>query len=309
MRGLRVGRALMEERERRMVAVRVRLERVSAAQDLGPVLEDAALSEADGLGRTLTDDPGSVSARHLLGWLHWHRYQALPEGQDQDDLRAAVSMFSSCFLAGVGDLPEPLLSFLADQAVPAATERLKVAQRSKDQELLPAVTYLWQRIFVANPCRPPRPRRASDEPGEGAAGPIRAHQGGGLPGGSGPGERVGGADPGRPRQAPVTPRECAASAVRPHQALADLDAAIAYFQEAVQAAPAGNPGSAPYLLDLGVALQYRFEVTGVPSNLDAVITPSRRPCRPPRPVTLAAPGFFRASGSRASPVRAHRGTG
>ena len=81
MWGGRQGRALMGERDRWMMAVQARLERVITAQDLSPVLEKTAITEARELARTLTDDPGSLPAMYLLGWLHWYRYQALPEGQ------------------------------------------------------------------------------------------------------------------------------------------------------------------------------------------------------------------------------------
>jgi hypothetical protein len=145
------GGVLMSERERWIMAVQARLERVTTAQDLSPVLEETALEEARELTQTITDDPGSLNAMYLLGWLHWYRYQALPEGQDQQDLQAAVTMFTPCFINGMSSLPEPLLPLLANEAAPAATEMLQLTQRSGDQELLSATADLWQRILAVIP--------------------------------------------------------------------------------------------------------------------------------------------------------------
>lgn len=51
----------------------------------------------------------SLPTRHLLDWLHWYRCYALPDGDDQHDLQAAVTMLTACFISGLDDLPEPLL--------------------------------------------------------------------------------------------------------------------------------------------------------------------------------------------------------
>jgi Tetratricopeptide repeat len=142
-------------RERWMTAVQARLDRVTTMQELSPVLEETALDEARKLTRTLTDDLGSLHAMYLLGWLHWYRYQALPEGHDHQDLEAAVSMFAPCFINGINGLPESLLPVLADQATYAAEQMLELTQRSGDLDLLSAMTDLWQRILTATPADHP----------------------------------------------------------------------------------------------------------------------------------------------------------
>src|SRR4051794_22181368 len=120
----------MAERDRWIEAMQARLEQVSASQDLSLVLEEAALTEARELAGFLLDDAASnLAGSYLLGWLHWYRYQALPEGQDQQDLRSAVAMFSQCFINGVSGMPEQLLPILADQAAPAAAELLEHIRR------------------------------------------------------------------------------------------------------------------------------------------------------------------------------------
>ena len=119
------GEALIGERDRWMQALQARLQRVSTTQDLSPVLEKEASAEARQLARTLTDNLDSLPAMHRLGWLHWYRYQALPEGHDQQDLQAAFTMFTSCFINGMTDLPSPLLPQLAEQATPTALRLLE----------------------------------------------------------------------------------------------------------------------------------------------------------------------------------------
>ena len=73
------GGELMGEREQWILSVQKRLQRVTATGDLSLVLEDSALTEADNLLRTLTDDNADLPAMWLLGWLRWYRCQALPE--------------------------------------------------------------------------------------------------------------------------------------------------------------------------------------------------------------------------------------
>ena len=146
----------MGKRGRWMQAVQARLERVSATQNLGLVLEDAALTEAHELTQTLKDDSGSVQAQYLLGWLHWYRYQALPAGRDQQDLGISVIMFTPCFVAGVDGLPEPLLPVLADQAFPVAVELLELTERSADRGLLSTTVDLWDRILAVTSVDDPK---------------------------------------------------------------------------------------------------------------------------------------------------------
>ena len=141
----------MGEREERLEAVRARLQRATTAQDKSPLLEPAALEEAQRLAEVLHDDDGDLEAMYLLGWLHWYRYQALPEGQGLQDLNTTIEMFTLCFITGVGDLPEPLLPTVADQAVSTATTFLQQALGSTDQALLSATVGLWQRILEATP--------------------------------------------------------------------------------------------------------------------------------------------------------------
>ena len=89
----------MNERERWMTAVQARLERVTTVEDLSPVLEETALEEAAN-SRGPSPMTPAACAMYLLGWLHWYRYHALPEGRDQQDLQAAVTMFTPASSTG-----------------------------------------------------------------------------------------------------------------------------------------------------------------------------------------------------------------
>ncbi len=101
----------------RVSALRARLERALASGDPSSVLDAGLLAEAQRLAGDLTGDPGEHEARRLLGRLHWLRWQALPEEENAQDLRASVMMFLPCFLdAGSEDIPEPLLPVIVREA-------------------------------------------------------------------------------------------------------------------------------------------------------------------------------------------------
>ena len=95
----------MDTDDRWLNAVRSRLQRVAADQNLGPVLEPDAITEASALAGQLS--PTGDHARFLLGLLHWYRYNALPSDDDQDLLAlfTAVEMFLPCHAVGMTGLP------------------------------------------------------------------------------------------------------------------------------------------------------------------------------------------------------------
>jgi hypothetical protein len=68
-------------------------------------LEPGALAEAQQLADVLEDDDGDLEARYVLGWVHFYRCQALPQGQDRQDPAPAIEMFIPCFVAGIEGLP------------------------------------------------------------------------------------------------------------------------------------------------------------------------------------------------------------
>ncbi len=226
----------MAEREELLQAVRARLEQVVATQDFAPVLGKAALTEAEHLAGALGEDETDLHARYLLGWLHWYRHQGLPDGQDRQDLDAAISLFTPCFIVrGVGDLPEPLLPLLADRAVPDAAALLQEALDSAGQTPLSTIVQLWQHILQATPVDDPD--RTGYQSNLGNAFQIRF-------------ERT--------------------------EVLADLDTAIEHHRAAVEDTPVGHPDRAGFLSNLGNALRLRFERTAALSDLDTAIEAGRQ---------------------------------
>jgi hypothetical protein len=73
-------------RDQLLAVVTARLERIETARDVALVLEPAALEEARRLedAQRLTGADADDEAHYVLGWFHWYRYRALPEGQDHD---------------------------------------------------------------------------------------------------------------------------------------------------------------------------------------------------------------------------------
>jgi hypothetical protein len=265
----------MEERERWAQAVLVRLQRVTAARELSPVLEEAAVTEARGLTRALGNDQESLSATYLLGWLHWYRYQALPAGHDQQDLQAAMAMFTSCFISGMSGFPESLVPSLADQSISIATELLGLTQRSGDRNLLSATTDLWLRILTATPAD--HPDRAGRLSNLGAALLTRFERTGGTADLDAAITDFRDAVQATPADHPRRPAflsnlgNALLTRFERTGAMADLDAAITDFRDAVQATPADDPRRAGRLSNLGNALRARFERTGAAADLDAAI--------------------------------------
>ncbi|MCX4529285.1 tetratricopeptide repeat protein [Streptomyces sp. NBC_01551] len=258
-----------------MAAVQARLLQAEDAQDLSLLLDPAALVEAQRLTRLLDDQ--DVEGRCSLGWLHWQRYRASPEGRDQEDLNTALTMFTFCFVHDISDdaLPEPLLPSLADAAVATAIAMHRRVVDSPEPAVVDATIRVWQHILIYTP---------ADHPGcavylnnLGLA--LRARF-----------ERLGAVadldaaiDAGR-KAVEATPTDHPKRAGRLINlvlvlrarferlgVVADLDAAIKAGREAVEAAPAGHPNRATALSNLGNALGARFRRLGAVADLDAAI--------------------------------------
>ena len=136
-------------------AIQARLELAAATQDLTSLLEPGALAESRQLAGMLDDGDGDLQSRYLLGWFHWYRYQALPEGQDKPDLDAALEMFTQCFIAGASGLPSAVDAMVARRAVTAATTLLDEALGSPDPGLATEAVGLWKRVVEATPAGHP----------------------------------------------------------------------------------------------------------------------------------------------------------
>ncbi len=271
------GGGAVTERDELLAAVRARLQRVAVAQDLPPVLEPEAITEARRLAATLADDDGDLQARYLLGWLHWRRFQALPEDQGSEGPQAAADMFLPCFcyLADTGGLPEPLLPVLAEQAIPIAIDWLEQALGSTNPALMSAVVGLWQRILNATPAD--HPDRAGMLTNLGWALHTQFERTGAMVDLETAIETLRAAVDAAPADHPDWPGcmgnlgNALHTRFKETGLLADLETAIETLHAAVEAAPAGHPGRPMFLNNLGIALQSRFGRAGAVADLDAAI--------------------------------------
>ncbi|WP_435601172.1 CHAT domain-containing protein [Streptomyces sp. C10-9-1] len=261
-------------RDERLAAVQERLQRIGDGRDLSPVLEPVALREAQELATN--HSAGDLEVHLTLGWFHWYRYQALPEGEDQADLTAAVEAFTSCFAVGVAGLPEPLLPLLADAAGPLAIQLLQQARVSPNPVLPSATAELWERIVQATPAD--HPDHAAKLSNLVSALWIRFGWTGGM------GDLDAAITAGQQAVATTPANHPSRAGMLSNLALAlqarfgrtgvmgDLDAAITAGQQAVATTPANHPDRARMLSNLGSNLQARFEWIGGMGDLDAAIT-------------------------------------
>jgi hypothetical protein len=210
-------------------AITARLGQIGESGDPAPALEPEALSQAAQLFELIREDQADLQSRLLLGVLHWCRYQALPAGEDQEDLRTAVRMFIPCFTAGVHAelLPRPLLPVLADQASSSALRLLGEALSSREPRLIATAVGLHRRLVAATSAS--HPQRACRLSNLGIA--LRAQF-----------------------EATGDPRE--------------LDEAVQFMRDALAAASGDRDERAIYTSNLGVTLWTRFHQTGMPADLD-----------------------------------------
>ena len=260
-------------------ALQTRFERTGSLDDLDEAIRVG--HEARELTELVGDDEADLQSRFLLGWMHWYRYQALPEGHRQQDLDSAISMFAPCFLSGVElqMLPEPLLPVLAEEVSRAAVTLHNQALSSTDPELISAAADMWARLVTATP--DDDAARAGRLSNLGLALRARFELTGAL------GDLEEAVRVGREAVAatPVGHADRAAMLSNLGNALqarfertgaeADLDEAIRVGQEAVAATPAGHPNRAPLLSNFGNALQTRFERTGSLDDLEEAIRVDR----------------------------------
>ena len=93
--------------------------------------------------------PDDLPVALALGWFHWLRHWALPEGVGGPELRRAVDQFSPCFLAGVEDLPADLLPVLAREVAGPVRALIVQQERSNDLEALSSAVEMCRRVAAA----------------------------------------------------------------------------------------------------------------------------------------------------------------
>lgn len=149
---------LRAEHLREMRELLARIERTrEVALALGPSVP--ALAQLLLEARHSDDD---MDVCHALGWLHWFRYLALPQGSDEQELDLALTLFEVCFLDGVENIPEQVLPHVIERAASAAFASSRQAVTSSDPELAARAIDLWERVIdAAGEDDPDRPNRLS----------------------------------------------------------------------------------------------------------------------------------------------------
>ena len=198
------------------------------------ILGPEAARAAEAVRAAVPDLDADLEVAHILGWYHWARYQVLPDGQDQEDLAAAVECLRPVYPAYPEAVPDLVRRFFdswvaggpatgKDHALLAgrAVDLFIGYQHSGRTELLTQSIAVFRDAVVATPANHPvRAKRLSDL---GSALLALFKQTGDLP---------------------------------------TLAEAARAKRGAVAATPADHPKHAAYSNDLGVALQTLFGRTG-----------------------------------------------
>jgi hypothetical protein len=280
------------------------LQAVAKSGDGTPLLANQVRQQARELAKTLIQDspdtavPGTLEALAVLVGVHWLRYRGLPEGQDQDDLRACLAWSAALLPLEPSLVPAPVRAYLADHDAPAidATDEAGAGgaheadagdavelgvrlfgayQQTGNLQLLDAAIGLFRKAADAteegDPSRPELLGALAD-----TFLTRFEHAGGRLELDEAISYRRAAADA-SPDRDPERARRLSSlgHALRIRFELtgldADLEQAIAASRQAVDLAPADHPDRPTMLLNLGSALQWRFERTGRAADLDATV--------------------------------------
>ncbi|MGW4881807.1 CHAT domain-containing protein [Streptomyces sp. NPDC004262] len=259
-----------EARAGQLNSVRSRLEHAMRTGDPTWIAGPEAAAEGGRLAAVLAEDPGNHQVRHALGWLHYMRYLAIPE-RDEEELAAAVDAFVSLLLVGcdVEVLPEPIRTDLVDLASLQSRNLAHQALSSADPALLEVAVLAARSVIQATPANDPQ--RADrlitlanalhmrySRFGESAdldAAVKFAHAAVADPGQADPLDRAISLNG-------LGVLLCARSADTGGN---DLDEAIASFRAAANGVPHSQPFRARFLFNLGGALRTRYEEAG---NID-----------------------------------------
>ncbi|WP_179436654.1 tetratricopeptide repeat protein [Streptomyces sp. Ag82_O1-15] len=117
----------------------------------GEVTGPDALADARRLASVLRD--GDLEATLPLGLLYFARFEV---DHDDADLDQAADLLGPCFVAGVEDLPSPLVPLLAAEAVRTAIAWYGSGPGAADTPHLTATIDLFRRILAAIPADHPR---------------------------------------------------------------------------------------------------------------------------------------------------------
>jgi len=256
-------------RQRLLAAVRARVERFNAGHDPAAVLDPEAVAELTALFETVPDPAADIEIASAAGWLHWFRYLVLDPGDNEQDLRGALTQFLPVYRVRPDAVPAQVRTHFG--RVEASADPYAVAQRAvvllrealgtADQGALDAVVDLL-RLALAAATPAGHPSRTA----------MLFNLGGAL----------------QERFARVGDRT-------------DLDAAVDLLRQVAAASPAGHPDRATMLSDLGSALFRQFARTENQGDLDAAIDAGQRAVAvevaSPRVRAVAAQTWGRAAAS------------
>jgi hypothetical protein len=141
----------MADRDELLQAVLARVRPIMSTGDAAAALHPDAAAEASALAAVIGEarDPDAWFA---LGWLHWYRFRAAPEGGDEADLDRAVQNFLPFFLGDTSAvLPRGLMPRLLDRARKMASAALGSVTESYHADRANAAVAAWQRIVQAIP--------------------------------------------------------------------------------------------------------------------------------------------------------------
>jgi tetratricopeptide (TPR) repeat protein len=262
-----------------------------AQGDATGVLDEQAPVDAADLLRQATAAGGGIAIEvaRVVALLHWCRYQALPEGRDQDDLQAALGLFTAIAEVDRQGIPEPVLAYLdrntSDSTGPSAqaeraADLLRQVLRIHDSAALNYAVDLLNSAIDATPDN--HPDLGGYLSNLGLALRLRYERTGDpddLDGAVAAGRRsVQAAPDGDPDLGGYLSNLGLALYVRHERtgAIGDLDDAVTAGRQAVHAAPDGDPDLGEYLSNLGGALRLRYERTGDPGDLDDAVATDRQ---------------------------------
>ncbi|AZQ35794.1 CHAT domain-containing protein [Streptomyces cyaneochromogenes] len=221
-----------------------------------------------------------TEARHALGWLKWYQFQALPQGlRKQAVLEEALEQLTPAAITmGLWELPEPLLSALADRAAPRLLDLLEYASAGSDTTLLSYVVDHWVHLVNATPeGHPERPHRLAIVCGAFWMRFSRTGDPRDLDGALATGRRA--VEIASERRHLVMALSNLGAALKGRydrtRAEPDLHEAVTVARRAVEAAE-GFPGQGPMLANLGAVLQARFGLKGDWEDLAEATTVARR---------------------------------
>jgi hypothetical protein len=246
-----------------LASLQGRIAAYTERSDASAILDEQALTDAGKLWQAdqLTGGGTRIDVAWTIGWLHWCRHLALPDGQNQPDYLAARAVFDIVLQVDPMLVPEPL--------------RRAAHPGSNPDDSVQA----WQDAVNG---------AAADDPGRPALLSNLAHALGHrfeLRG-----------NPGDLDDAIAAGQAAADVAVTGHlhrvailanlsitllrrfslaAAVADLTAAVAAARAAIDSAPAGHPDRALALSCLGNAVQTRFRALGDDADLDDAINLAR----------------------------------